>query len=826
MLKSSSVAGSQRRVGAPYTLDMVAAPLVLFALALDLTPSQLLVVPPVGRGGRVPVHTDAIQYAFAVGEWKPPIAGDKIRSAAGQEIEWRAIVKGDDGWFRDRALNGGYAFWSLDHSREEVMLLEAAGHSMVYVNGDPRGGDVYGFGYTKLPIKLKRGKNELLFSVARGGMNVKLTPTKSSAFFNTGDLTLPDEIEGEDSSLIGGIIVINATETYQRDLIITDENNTITRLPTIPPLSARKVPFRFDKSELVAGSEREVNVVLRDNSRTLDKATVKVRVRKRTESHKRTFISNIDGSVQYYAVRPAMPRAITADPGIVLTAHGAGVEAIGQVDAYASKSWAHLVAPTNRRPYGFDWEDWGRLDALEVLEEAKRTLTHDPARIYLTGHSMGGHGTWIIGATYPDKFAAIGPSAGWISFFTYAGGAALQAITPIEKILQGATLPSDTASLVKNLAPLGVYILHGGADDNVPATQARQMVEYLKEFHMSFEYHERPGAGHWWDTSEEPGAACVDWPPMFDMFSRRRIPAVTETRRVQFVTASPGISARNGAVEIVNLIRDGELAEIEAASEPHTGTVTIKTKNVRAFFIDSKMRYAADGIFVIDGQKVEALQRLSDLRYLFVRRGEIWESRGKRTTGEKSPTAYGPFKNTFANRFVYIVGTNGTPEENHWMFSKARYDLETFWYRGNGAFDIVTDVESSSMDLANRNIILVGNADVNSAWERYITSREILVGSGRLTFGSFSSTRTDLSILFARPHPMNSDRLVGVIAFTGLEGARTIERSPYFVSGASYPDWMILSSRCLLDGNSEIVGAGFFGPDWTIDGGDFAWGKR
>ena len=45
----------------------------------------------------------------------------------------------------------------------------------------------------------------------------------------------------------------------------------------------------------------------------------------------------------------------------------------------------------------------------------------DPDRIYLTGHSMGGHGTWHLAANDPDRWAAIAPSAGWISFDTYGG---------------------------------------------------------------------------------------------------------------------------------------------------------------------------------------------------------------------------------------------------------------------------------------------------------------------------------------------------------------------------------------------------------------------
>ncbi len=134
----------------------------------------------------------------------------------------------------------------------------------------------------------------------------------------------------------------------------------------------------------------------------------------------------------------------------MLTLHGAGVEAIGQAEAYAPKSGLQIIAPTNRRPYGFDWEDWGRIDAIEVLDVAQRVFKTDPRRTYLTGHSMGGHGTWHLGVTYPDRFAAIAPSAGWISMWSYAGARRAESAPPIQQLVQRATAPSDTLALAQS----------------------------------------------------------------------------------------------------------------------------------------------------------------------------------------------------------------------------------------------------------------------------------------------------------------------------------------------------------------------------------------
>ena len=215
-------------------------------------------------------------------------------------------------------------------------------------------------------------------------------------------------------------VLVNATTERIDGLLIETSgdglNTTQTPLPATIPLSIRKVGFRLAGPAPSAPGDLPVTLnLLRGRSgkpETLATTTTTLRVREPQQSYKVTFRSRIDGSVQYYAVNPARPRGAPRAPALFLTLHGAGVQAIRQADAYAAKSWGHIVAPTNRRPFGFDWEDWGRIDALEVLDHARQRLKTDPQRTYLTGHSMGGHGVWHLGATFPDRFAAIGPSAG------------------------------------------------------------------------------------------------------------------------------------------------------------------------------------------------------------------------------------------------------------------------------------------------------------------------------------------------------------------------------------------------------------------------------
>ena len=62
---------------------------------------------------------------------------------------------------------------------------------------------------------------------------------------------------------------------------------------------------------------------------------------------------------------------------------------------------------------------------------------------------MGGHGTWHVGVTFPDRFAAIAPSAGWVSFWSYGGAVKPGQTTPVQELVLRAANASDTLAAKK-----------------------------------------------------------------------------------------------------------------------------------------------------------------------------------------------------------------------------------------------------------------------------------------------------------------------------------------------------------------------------------------
>lgn len=108
-----------------------------------------------------------------------------------------------------------------------------------------------------------------------------------------------------------------------------------------------------------------------------------------------------------------------------------------------------VVAP--QCPANTQWPDH-RDRLLGLIEEIVRHYSIDRDRIYLTGFSMGGEGTWDLAAATENVFAAAAPIAGGYN-------------------------PEAAASLTR----IPIWAFHGEQDDVVPITDTIAIINAIKE---------------------------------------------------------------------------------------------------------------------------------------------------------------------------------------------------------------------------------------------------------------------------------------------------------------------------------------------------------
>ena len=131
-------------------------------------------------------------------------------------------------------------------------------------------------------------------------------------------------------------------------------------------------------------------------------------------------------------------------------------------------------------------------DIEKMMEVTRKDYRIDPARITLTGLSMGGYGTWIWGPNKLDVFAALMPICG--------GGDArdMKHLAPDSSVDQFGTVEDR----VPKLATVPIWAFHGKKDDVVPPFRTQQMVKKVREAGGDVKYTEFPEDGHnSWDSA-------------------------------------------------------------------------------------------------------------------------------------------------------------------------------------------------------------------------------------------------------------------------------------------------------------------------------------
>lgn len=183
-------------------------------------------------------------------------------------------------------------------------------------------------------------------------------------------------------------------------------------------------------------------------------------------------------SANYLLYLPKDYAESEVDFPLVLFLHGAG-ERGNDLEKVKVHGLPRLVKEGNEFPFIVvspqcpDNIFWNVDVLIALLDEIEENYHIDKNRIYVTGLSLGGHGTWSLALAQPKRFAAIAPVCGW-------------------------SVPSVACSL----KDIPIWVFHGAKDIVVPINSSEVMVERLKSCGSNVKFTVYPEANHdsWTET--------------------------------------------------------------------------------------------------------------------------------------------------------------------------------------------------------------------------------------------------------------------------------------------------------------------------------------
>jgi len=173
---------------------------------------------------------------------------------------------------------------------------------------------------------------------------------------------------------------------------------------------------------------------------------------------------------------------------MIICLHGAAFDGDTYLDRWQPRLGEDYILACPTLEESDWWTREGEALVLAVLSKMSLEYHIDLDRVFLTGMSNGGIGTFLIGLNHPDRFAALIPMAG--------------------------VLPHALFPLLDNAKNTPFYVIHGAKDQVMPVRYSRDVAAYLKGkgYQVAYREHEHVhpmAGGHFFPKEELP--ALLDW---------------------------------------------------------------------------------------------------------------------------------------------------------------------------------------------------------------------------------------------------------------------------------------------------------------------------
>ncbi|CAE8684080.1 unnamed protein product, partial [Polarella glacialis] len=339
--------------------------------------------------------------------------------------------------------------------------------------------------------------------------------------------------------------------------------------------------------------------------------SIRVSIRCRTGRQNFVFtFEDDDGSLQHAAAVMPLGSGGVCEGGcpVLLTLHGTSISASDSADSYKAKldtdyrfgvESAWLLAPTRHGAH--NWEGPGHAAALAALRALPKVAAKlgvqepDIGRVLVAGHSMGGHGSWLLASALRDQALGLASSASWLRKDQYADSNKVMlhdiAAADVELALLALMRSAEAEFEVESQAPtlaggLPIMMRVGSRDQTVHPWFSRRMFRTLLAAGASsadVTLTEIKGKEHWWWDTETSNDGGVVNDEQLRAFFRKCLArasgpaALSESWRL--VVFNPAFSGAKGGARILQQMQPHRRSELSV--QVSAAKVEVHTSNVR-----------------------------------------------------------------------------------------------------------------------------------------------------------------------------------------------------------------------------------------------------
>ena len=521
----------------------------------------------------------------------------------------------------------------------------------------------------------------------------------------------------------------------------------------------------------------------------------------------RGYRSRIDGSAQPYGL--VIPEDLPTDQPVPLYVwlHGRGDKAtdlhfiherqskVGQIQPPG----AIVLHPFGRHCVGF--KSAGETDVLEAIAHVQSQYPIDAHRIVLMGFSMGGAGTWHLGAHYADHFVAMSPGAGFAETARYQNLQPANYPPWYEQKLWGAY---DVPGYARNLFNLPVVAYSGEEDKQIQA--ARIMEEAFREHGQTLTHIIGPGMGHKYHPDSLQQILHEMAQAAQAGLNRGPSQVSLQTRTLRY--------NRMHWVEILGLHEHWLDSRVDARRETPR-RVVVTTQNVNRLALATETGVTLE----IDGDTITPPSNEIGVPWRVVlQRGQHWSlARDAADTLRKTPGLQGPIDDVFLEPFLIVAPSRSSsnPAVDAWVKFELQHQIDRWRALFRGEPRVKRDVDVTAEDERQFHLVAWGTpesnrflrelAEADSGFPIRWTAEQVVVGAR--TFDA----RNHVPVFI---YPRAGKYLVVNSGPTFREGHDRTNS----LQNPKLPDWAVIDIRQPPNNVAPglIVAADFFDEQWQL----------